>query len=175
MCKLERLQSGTERQKQNVASRITPPFPCGPDSEPLARTPPSSIIPALLAFNPDAAVADAVGSEPGVNRQWRRHVRAPCQSRCDNLAILRACLDTATPCTGHGGLLRGTTPVASLRKGRPRLPEYLSIAESGLKKPRPRVSAARFPIGARYRIRNQRLFRPCPLASCRQRRNELCG
>jgi len=68
----------------------------------------------------------------GVSREWRRHVRAQFQSRCNNLAIHRACFETATQRTGHGCLLRGTNPLASLRKGRPRLAEYVSIAESGL-------------------------------------------
>ena len=97
--------------------------------------------PLRVSLNPDSAVADKLWSEPGVSREWRRQVRAPFQCRCDHLAIHRACFDTATPCTSHGGLLRGTNPLASLRKacrelgrtGRPSLPKQLSIAESGLK------------------------------------------
>ena len=101
-------------------------------------------------FNPDSAVADAAWSEPGVSREWRRDVRVQFRSRCNNLAIPRACIETATQRTGHGCLLRGTNPLASLRKGRPRLAEYVSIAESGFKEKQRASFALRKRIPNRY-------------------------
>jgi len=68
-----------------------------------------------------------------VSLKRRSHVSAQFQSRYGNLANHRPYRDTATPCTGHGCRFGGINLLASLRKGRPRLANRFSIAESGLK------------------------------------------